>query len=167
MRKIFLSLTIAAGAAGCAVQPVETVAVEPAPPVVAVTPVGYIVCNDTGDPVIGCYSAQFGYYTVNGWDYVRPPPVGFVPVVGVSFGVGFGGGGTVVNNTVVNNTVVNNTVVNHAAAAPAAVAHPSFAQAHPGFIAGLRNVGHTAAVAARATGKVAVAASKAKTGATK
>ena len=54
----------------------------------------------------------------------------------------------------INNTVVNRTVINKA------VAHPSFAAAHPGLMAGLRNVGHAAAVDAKAAGKVAVAAKK-------
>jgi hypothetical protein len=62
-------------------------------------PAPVVACNDSGDPIVGCYSPLFGYYTINGWDYVTPAPVGFVANVGIGFG---GGSTTVINNTVVN-----------------------------------------------------------------
>jgi hypothetical protein len=140
--KTSIALILAASMAGCVVAPVAPVAV--------VEPIGVVVCDDGGEPVVGCYSALTGWYTVNGWDPYAPAPIGFVPLVNLNVGVGFGGG-TVVHDTFINNAPA---AVSH----PAFVApHPSFAAAHPGFMAGLRSAGRVAKASAKVAGKVAVA----------
>lgn len=160
MRIVPLSLALAM-ISGCAVEP----AVAPAP-VVAVEPVPVTLVACNLNALVGpCYDDVLGYYyappgvAVVGW--YPAPPVGYVAPFGVSVGIGFGGG-AVVNNTIVNNTVVNN--VSHTAAPASAVGagamHPSFAAAHPGFMTAMKNVGHAAAVGAKAAGHVAVASAK-------
>jgi len=139
-------MSLAALLAGCAVQPVEPVAV--------VEPAVLAVCDPIA-PIAPCVDQGYGYYYapptvgVVGWYPVAP--IGYIAPVGINVGVGFGGG-TVVNTTVVNN--INHTV-------PSAVPHPSFAQAHPGFANAMHAVGHLAAVGAKVAVKTAAVAGKA------
>lgn len=136
-------MSLAAVLAGCAVEPVAVV--EPA--VLA-------VC-DPITPIAPCVDQGYGYYYapptigVVGWYPVAP--IGYVAPVGINVGVGFGG------RTVVSNTVVNN--ISHTALP--AVPHPSFAQAHPGFVNAMHAVGHAAAVGAKVAVKTAAVAGKA------